>query len=233
MMKTLESRKKHLDRLMTIKALVEANPFPGLNGLDRRLLNHIKHRNGFFIECGANNGYVQSNTFYLEYCMDWKGVLVEPIPELYNKCKYLRMNSQVFNCALVSSDFKEDHITMRYAGLMSIVKGNKAKDVEDAWIERGAARENIADPYEIEVRTRTLTSILDEVAPEHIDLFSLDVEGYELEVLKGLDLDKYRPDFILVEMHDKDAIINHLQDLYEVHAELTPGWDILFRRKGI
>jgi FkbM family methyltransferase len=165
--------------------------------------------------------------------MDWKGVLVEAIPELARKCEYVRINSRVYNCALVSNSFPDDSITMRYAGLMSLVKGIKDKDVEDAWIGRGAMREGIENLYEVEVPVRTLTSILDEVEPAHIDLFSLDVEGYELEVLKGLDLDKYRPDYILIEMHEKDAVLGHLEPLYEICEELTPNWDFLFRRKGV
>lgn len=222
-----------LKRLMTIKSLVSSNPYPALNDLDRKLKKYFNNKNGFFIECGANNGYVQSNTFHYEYCMDWKGILVEAIPELARQCEYLRMNSRVYNCALVSESFSGDSITMRYAGLMSLVKGIKDKETEDAWIGRGAMREGIENAYEVKVPVRTLTSILDEVVPARIDLFSLDVEGYELEVLKGLDLEKYRPDYILIEMHEKDAVLNHLGDLYEICEELTPNWDFLLRRKGL
>ena len=49
------------------------------------------------------------------------------------------------------------------------------------------------------VPTRTLTSILDETRTPVIDLLSLDVEGYELEVLKGLDFARYSPRFLLIE----------------------------------
>jgi hypothetical protein len=47
---------------------------------------------------------------------------------------------------------------------------------------------------------KTLTKILQEVnAPPVIDFFSLDAEGAELQVLRGLDFDKYKINCILVE----------------------------------
>jgi len=55
------------------------------------------------------------------------------------------------------------------------------------------------DGAAVMVPARTLTSILDEVAMSPIDLLSLDVEGFEIEVLKGLDFVKHKPRYILVE----------------------------------
>ena len=42
-----------------------------------------------------------------------------------------------------------------------------------------------------------VTSVLDEVKPKEINFMSLDVEGYELNVLKGLDFEKYSPEIIV------------------------------------
>ena len=39
--------------------------------------------NGLFIEVGANNGFSESNTYYLERFRNWNGILIEPIPHLY------------------------------------------------------------------------------------------------------------------------------------------------------
>uniref|UniRef100_A0A6C0E6T5 Methyltransferase FkbM domain-containing protein n=1 Tax=viral metagenome TaxID=1070528 RepID=A0A6C0E6T5_9ZZZZ len=54
----------------------------------------------------------------------------------------------------------------------------------------------------VSVPANTLTSILDRVAGiETIDLLSLDTEGYELDILKGLDLTRYRPRYMLIEVY--------------------------------
>ena len=78
----------------------------------------------------------------------------------------------------------------------------------------------------------TLTSLLDEVkAPHNIDLLSLDVEGNELAVLKGLDFNRYKLKWILVEVRTPE-IEAYLKDFgYHKHAVLTPNEsyeDVLF-----
>ena len=57
----------------------------------------------------------------------------------------------------------------------------------------------------IYMKARTLTDILDEYnISQPIDLLSIDVEGYELNVLNGLDLNKYSPSFLLIEIYRWD-----------------------------
>ena len=50
---------------------------PALNDLDRKLEKYLNYRDGYFIECGANDGYSQSNTYFLEKKLNWRGLLVE------------------------------------------------------------------------------------------------------------------------------------------------------------
>ncbi|MEO0835147.1 MAG: FkbM family methyltransferase, partial [Cyanobacteria bacterium J06642_3] len=68
--------------------------------------------------------------------------------------------------------------------------------------------------YEIKVETKTLTSILDEYHVEKIDFFSLDVEGFELNVLKGLDFNKYRPQYMLIEARFREEIEEYISPFY-------------------
>lgn len=93
----------------------------------------------------------------------------------------------------------------------------------------------LSSEIKVKVPAKTLTSILDISKPKKIDFFSLDVEGYELEVLKGLDFSKYSPIFILIEIYewDKENIINFmLSKNYELICNLSdfnlkdnPHWD--------
>ncbi|WP_319422268.1 FkbM family methyltransferase [Pleurocapsa sp. FMAR1] len=207
-----------------------------LNDIDRKLEKYLDYRNGFFIEVGGNDGFNQSNTYYLEKFRDWQGILVEGIPDLYNKCVRERKNSKVFNYALVSADFKESHITMSYAYLMSFVKGAlKSNDAETNYLKEwiiGEKKCNKRDvvSYEIKVPTKTLTAILDECNVEEIDFFSLDVEGYELNVLKGLDFKRYKPKYMLIEARFKEEIDEYISDLY-VQVDQLSYHDFLYKCK--
>lgn len=204
---------------------------PSLYDIDKKLEKYLPHPNGFFIEVGANNGFAQSNTYYFECCRGWKGILIEGIPKLYKQCVLERPNSKVFNCALVSDDFLEPYVTMKYANLMSIVKGAlKSEEADENHVKRGSEIQKNVIPYEVQVPARTLTSILDECHAQEIDLFSLDVEGFEANVLKGLDFNKYRPKYMLIEARFIEEIEECISDFY-VRVDKLSYHDYLYQRK--
>lgn len=195
---------------------------PGLYDLDRKLEKYLNFSSGFFIEVGGNDGYSQSNTYYLENFLEWRGILVEGIPELYDQCKKERGKSSVYNCALVSNDFPDTHIEMHYAGLMSVVENSlrTSKNQEQHLSE--ALRLQPVKAYTTKVRAVTLESILDDFPNlPTINFLSLDVEGYELEVLKGMNIIKYKPQYILVEARYLEEIELFLSPYYEMIEKLS------------
>jgi FkbM family methyltransferase len=205
----------------------------GLNQLDLKLEPYISFRSGFFIEAGASDGISQSNTLYFEKYKNWTGILIEPIPELAIQCKENRPNCIVENCALVSFDYTETFVEMRYCRLMSTVKGAlTTPEVEEDHIRRGCEMQGVSS-YDLQVPARTLTSILNEYNVTTIDFFSLDVEGYEINVLKGIDFEKHRPNLMLVEALDpsfRDEIDRFLQQFYIPIAALSDR-DVLYKYK--
>ena len=52
--------------------------FHGNELLDKKMLNYINFENGFYIEMGAHDGLINSNTYYFEKNLNWKGILIEP-----------------------------------------------------------------------------------------------------------------------------------------------------------
>ncbi|GAA0537825.1 MULTISPECIES: FkbM family methyltransferase [Rheinheimera] len=218
-------------RPKAVKPVSESH-YKALNDLDKKLEKYVFHRDGFFIEAGANDGVKQSNSHYFAKALGWKGILVEAIPALYNACVTNRPESAVYNCALVpSADISA--ITMHFADLMSTVDG-ALKEQQDEHIARGLKVQNITQTYSIEVPAKTLTEVIKSykastaVADLKIDFLSLDVEGYELEVLKGLDLQLHRPAYMLIESRSIDEIENYLSANDYQQIERFSHHDYLF-----
>jgi len=189
--------------------------------LDLKIDSIIDKNNGFFIELGANDGLNQSNTARFEFFKNWSGILIEPSFEKYIQCIKNRPNSITLNFACVDNDYDDEFILGDFNGhLMSSVDGKRLNN------------NNL-----VKVKATTLEIILDKYKDfdVEIDLLSLDTEGYELNILKGLNLKKYRPRFLLIEIYnfDYDNILKYLNDnQYKLHSNFSnynktdnPGWD--------
>jgi FkbM family methyltransferase len=199
-----------------------------LNELDWKLRKYLNYPGGVFVEAGANNGVDQTNSLHFERYLNWSGLLVEPIPSLAELCRKNRPGCSVENCALVPFEFSGDTVEMEFCNLMSLVKGAmQSADLEQAHVSAGAAVQGI-QPYSIKVPARTLTSVLETHRIRDIDLLSLDVEGFESSVLRGLDFQKYRPKFMLIEARFRKEIEEVIFPIYAPVEELSEH-DVLYR----
>lgn len=111
-------------------------------------------------------------------------MLVEPPPQAYAQCTVNRPNSSVFNCALTDSGV---------AQITADLDGNPMASVHGQRLQRAA---------QVTVRAASLTQIFDAALKEKpVDPMSIDVENYELNVLRSLDYSIYRPRHILAEVY--------------------------------
>lgn len=200
----------------------------------------VGQKKGFYIELGANDGFTQSNTLRLELFHGWRGLLIEPVRSSFNNClknRSLRRNA-IVHAACVSDSYERETVELslseknRFSKLWAAPLHVETTIVDP--LRHGQRFENVDDDghhHVIEVApARTLTAILDEVgAPRQIRLLSLDVEGGELEVLKGLNHRRYRIEWLVVETRDLDAVIKLLSPSgFLFHSALT-DWDYVFR----
>ncbi|CAM5783089.1 FkbM family methyltransferase [Rhizobacter fulvus] len=208
-----------------------------LNGLDRRMEKYIGYDGGYFVELGANDGITQSNSLYYERFRGWKGVLVEPTPHNYFKCKANRSPLDSVHCAAcVSFDYKEPFVRMIYSNLMTTT-GDLSSDIADADSHAQVGVKFL--PHQEEVVTfgaiaRPLNDILIQAgAPGVIDFLSLDVEGAEIEVLKGVDHERFKFKHILVECRDLRTMQAYLQNRGYRLVEKISDHDYVFAGAGV
>jgi len=199
---------------------------PASGGIDT-LLASLHPGGGVFVEAGAHDGYTQSNTWFLERHCGWSGVLVEAVPELYERARRRRRGSQVFNCALVGPDREGELVPIRFGDLCSSV------GAAPEHVERGLGPSRRRS-YTVEVPGRTLSSVLTEAGVGRPDVLVLDVEGAELDVIAGLDLDRHAPAHMLVETNDRAAQQPGVDAALASHHEFVravTAVDLLYRRR--
>ena len=211
----------------------------GLNGLDDKVRDIMQAKNGYYVELGANDGRSQSNTLQLELFDGWRGLLIEPVPKVFLKLTFnrSRRRNHFANVGCVSAAFPSKTLRIAEANLMSVPldvdsdllnpleHARRGREIQSGYSE--SKKEEI-----IEVPAVTLTQVLEDAnAPDVIDFLSLDVEGGELEVLKGIDFDRYSFRWILVESRSPNNLESFLSPLgYRREMALTQH-DFLYRGK--
>ena len=179
------------------------------NGIDKIILSNIPEP-GFFVEAGGSDPVDQNNTYLLEQ-NGWTGLIVEPKEDFNNKYSQIRPNSIVENFVLVDSEFEGDTISGDFSQYMmgGVVNTHSMTNWSPS-----------------EYPCTTLKSLLKKHEIDEVAFFSLDVEGYEEEVLNGTDFDEVFFHVLVVENHGS---LNGVNKSYDFSFLLEKN----FERKGV
>jgi len=194
-------------------AIAEAQSPEGFSqfGEDVLVWDYFKRkREGFFVEVGANAPRSNSQTWFLEK-NGWSGILIEPQSSCCQALREQRPQSRVFQAACCAPGQKGTltlHVSNNNS-LSSLKKHANDTDVEYVGTET--------------VQALPLDDILAQAGHPAVDFLSIDVEGFELDVLRGLDLGKYHTPLLLIE--------DHLHSL-DVHFHLCRHGYKLVKRTG-
>lgn len=210
----------------------------GLWALDRKVWELLGKEKGFYVELGAHNGHLQSNTLWLELFFGWRGLLIEPVETSFLQCLRYRSAKRNFivRAACVSDTYAASHVKLsisrkdKFSLLWASPIGVESS-LSDPLAHGRLYQDEIDENFDIELApARTLTSILDEVdAPSTIRFLSLDVEGGEMEVLKGLDFATYSIEWVLVETQTPAEIKQYLEEKGYVFFSQLTHHDYMFR----
>lgn len=153
-----------------------------------------RKRGGFFVECGAARGEVFSNTLRLERSRNWTGLLIEANPDSFDKLLKTRRKSYAVNsCLSLNNESGMVRFQIDRTGYEGFVGG----------IETGFNKETFRSYKKqfvpLDIQCFPFYAIIQAMGVTHIDYFSLDVEGPELEILETIPLDKVHIDMFTIE----------------------------------
>ena len=135
-------------------------------------------RCGYFLDIGAHDGVVFSNTYLLETKYNWSGILIEANPISFRKLN----SNRIALCLNVVLDRAEGEVDFALKGYMGRIIEN---DVNDKGSKKSSSNQ-------IKLKTKSLNYILKKYrAPDIIDYLSIDVEGAEEKILKEFNFQKY------------------------------------------
>jgi FkbM family methyltransferase len=203
-------------------------------GQDVYYIEHISKnkRNGTFLDIGANDGILTSNTAKLELDYGWAGICVEANPDLMEVLNKNRPNSKNIHAAvwnerkIVSFEIPLNNIKKTQGNLLSRIS-NISRNTP------GYKKDTITKLVQVEAYTITDIVKSNMSAPYVIDYMSLDVEGAEIEALQGIDFDLIDIKFMTVEHGDRpgylEEISNYLKPFgYKIHR--VNRWDVEFEK---
>jgi FkbM family methyltransferase len=150
-------------------------------------------RDGFFIEAGGADGVTESSSYVLEKEFGWKGIILEPGVDFYEKLSKIR-TSVCLNAAFSDTDGTAEFITSTDKFLSGI----------DGRISEWHKEKVYGDGHSRHVvKTITINTLLSEYnCPSVIDYIHLDIEGSEMMVVKDFPFDRYLVKLFIIEMSD-------------------------------
>ena len=172
-------------------------------------------RGGFFVDVGASHYQVNSNTYYLEKELGWRGIAIDALAEYERGYSKHRPATRYFTF------FVSDKSDERAAFFVSTA--NKRLSSGLPKLARRWEHE------EIEVPTITLNDLLDHAGVTRFDLLSMDIEMWEPQALAGFDIERFSPELVCIEAHHavRDAIAtyfaNHGYERIEKYVPYDPG----------
>ena len=152
-------------------------------------------KDGFFLDVGSGDGTALSNTKALEE-RGWRGICIDPFPK----------NMEGRTCQMLKEVvFSESGKRMQFQASGDV---GGIRDTLGKW--KGEA---LGAPT-VEFTTVTLRDVLESSkAPRFIHFMSLDIEGAELEALKGFPFDKYKIGAMAVEHNDEEPKRSEIEAL--------------------
>mmetsp|Transcript_15083 Transcript_15083/g.32959 ORF Transcript_15083/g.32959 Transcript_15083/m.32959 type:complete len:343 (+) Transcript_15083:52-1080(+) len=184
-------------------------------------------RNGFFIEVGAYDGVSMSNSLFFEKSRNWTGLLIEANPRAYRELLAADRKSFSTPACISKSSTVELGVNFQSDGMIGGYNLNKMQQRE---FQMDSKRNPFV--YSVKANCFPLNTMLDAIGVDRVDMFSLDVEGAELAVLKSIDWARVSIGLLMIETNEQDEAIHEFlvprgyQKVDSVQGVDKPKWHV-------
>ena len=161
---------------------------------DIEVLEYFKNKkDGFYIDVGCYHPIHRNNT-YLLHLQNWSGINIDTSQFSIDLFDYMRPNDLNYNCAISNKNETVKLFYQKELSQLSTIENVQAKNVFQGKIK------------EKKIQAFTLDEVLnrDRYRNTKIDFLDIDVEGTDLKVLEGLSFEKFKPELVCVEIHEKE-----------------------------
>lgn len=185
-----------------------------------RHFQHLTSRSGSYLEAGTRHPVGGSNTYFMDACLRWDGICVEGSP---NTLAYIH---RARSCEVVPTCVAQHDGARRVFALRGAVGGK----LGDESMNNGSME---LPTYSLKIPCLSIQAIFDRRNVRVLDFLSLDVDGHELDVLKGIDHKRSRVNVMTVATMDET--LPHIQAYLEAYGYVRhiPDLDAQSNHSGL
>ena len=176
---------------------------------------------GIMVEVGAGPPVFYSMSKHFRDC-GWRAICVEPNPKFIKQHQKLGNEIHQYACSnfegetnfkIVSTGWEEDRNGISFSAIDIKYEMSYNYPIE-----------------EITVNVIKLDTLLDNLNVKQIDFLSIDVEGWEIEVMKGFSVEKFNPKVILLENYKHDIGYIHYMESLNYKLKHTIDFNFIFTK---
>jgi len=196
-----------------------------MDGEDLFLNKYFKDKTkGFYVDVGCYHPIHRNNT-YLLHKTGWYGVNIDIHKFSIDLFNHLRPKDFNLHYAVSNKDEIVEMFYQKKLSQLSTIEQQQATKVFQGHIKK------------TNIQSLTLDSILEKTNSKNIkiDLLDIDVEGADLKVLEGFSINKFRPEVICIEIHEKEikqSKIYHYLSNYNYELIWSGVFSHIFRSKS-
>ena len=174
--------------------------FHGQHGQDKYLFYKVfpNKKNGTFLDIGAFDGIALSNTYTFERDFGWKGVCVEPNPDIFETLK----KNRPFSTCVKGAAYRFSSFGLYRKANGPAMLGGLVEHMSDEHTSRIHRESGNKDDFvDLSVRCYNINYLLSLAADEfrRIDILSIDTEGSETQIVSGINFDEFDIKTLIVE----------------------------------